>query len=288
MGFIPLAIFAAGLPASKTMNEFNEVESISQLSQVAAEPKTAMPGAIPFVIVPQNHRRESLEDTLPAPLRKKVNLNFDEAESFIRYLSEVKSDRTRVFASVGDCSASFRAVIDFHGNADTEASWCLHNANYACPLTEEWQAWMGGNTRTMAQDQFAYFLEENGSWIVEPSSAEVLEVAKTLQAKKEVDFHSAIRLDNGAVQLKYLETINAKAGEQGAMIIPTQFKLGIAPFVGGSRYAVAARLRYRIAEKSVVFTYELIDPHLVIRDAAKGVMAEIEKATGIKPLMGKM
>ena len=66
----------------------------------------------------------------------------------------------------------------------------------------------------MTQVDFARFLEENMPDVVEPDSAELLEVALTFEAKKSVEFSSGVRLANGQIQFQYDE-VSPGHGEEG-------------------------------------------------------------------------
>jgi hypothetical protein len=79
----------------------------------------------------------------------------------------------------------------------------------------------------MSQAQFAEHLEDMAHTIVEPSAADLLEVAKTFQAKRNVDFSQAVRLDSGDVELSYAETTTAKVGTKGHIEVPSVFTLAL-------------------------------------------------------------
>lgn len=239
---------------------------------------------IPFIVTPKDTTMQSLEALLPAPTAIRSTVILDDVLSFARYVNEFKNENTKIFAQQSDLTATFRAVIDYSGKDNP--SWCNHKATYACPQSKEWKAWNFHNGTKLSQKDFAEFLEDNLIDIVNPSGAEVLEVAKSLVSKNTVNFKSGIRLDNGNEQLVYEETSEAKAGAKGELEIPTGFTLGIAPFKGGPSYRIEARLKYRIDSGRLLFFYELIKPHCVIADACAEIIAKINLETGIAPLAG--
>ena len=114
----------------------------------------------------------------------------------------------------------------------------------------------------------------------------MLEVSRTLEAKKKVNFASGIRLANGEVQFTYEEQIQGTAAK-GQIKVPETFVLGIPVFHGGPRYHVEARLRYRIADGgAMTMWYDLLRPHKIIEHAALEVWKEIETETGESILHG--
>ena len=88
----------------------------------------------------------------------------------------------------------------------------------------------------------------------------MLDMATTIQAKTDINFSSAKRLQNGQVQLQYTETIDARAGANGALEIPKEFTLGLRIFKNGGGYRLKARLKYRLNAGTLKFWYELDRP----------------------------
>jgi uncharacterized protein YfdQ (DUF2303 family) len=236
----------------------------------------------PFIVIPEGFKLDSLADLMPVA-EKRLKAQFDELDSFNRYVNEHKNDDTRIFSHVDGEGCSFEAIIDFHGK---EAAECKHRALYLCPKSIEWKRWTGANARPFNQTEFARFLEDNLIDIIDPQGSDILEIATSLEAKQSVDFASGVRLQNGAQKLAYQETIEAKAGEKGDITIPEKFTLGIAPFQNGEKWKLDARFRYRINSGKLTLSYELHRPHIIIEDACKGVVASIKDKTGIEPFVG--
>ena len=121
--------------------------------------------------------------------------------------------------------------------------------------------------------------------MVEPSGESLLKIALTLQAKTDVNFRTSRRLDNGQVQLQYVETIDARAGD-GSLEIPREFTIGIRLFKNEAGYKLRARLKYRLGNGKVKFWYELDRPLDAIEDAFKGKADEVQEKTGYPLLYG--
>lgn len=256
-------------------------------------------GEIPYVVLPEAAKLECLEHLLPAPLRRRGCVELDEVQSFIRYVSDYQTPRTVIFARMTPppvAGATFVAVFDYHAAAATEnpvvrgagneAGWAQDRASYNCPVTVEWKRWSERSGRQMAQREFAEFLEESMLDVVTPSGAEVLEIVKTLMAKQTVDFTSSVKLDNGNVQLVYQENTEAKAGEKGNLQVPQEFCIGVPVFQNGPRYAVTAKLRYRIEGGKLAFKFDMMNPHLVVKDAFDELVRAIREQARIEPFIG--
>jgi uncharacterized protein YfdQ (DUF2303 family) len=243
---------------------------------------------VPFVLVPNGTNIQSLELFMAAPVRKRGSLTFSDVQSFIHYVNKHKVEgSTALFATVMEHGAVLSAVFDHHSSgAEGSPGWRAHTARYATQPTVEWKRWTAANKVQMGQKQFAEFLEENLTNIVSPAGAVVLEVARRLEAKTSVNFVSGVRLNNGDTQLVYEETTDAKAGEKGDLAIPEEFKIGLELFEGSAAYEVRARLRYRIEAKALKLWFELVNPHLIVKDAVKELVAAVRAETGLTALMG--
>lgn len=228
-----------------------------------------------YVAAPEGYRINELEieKTLPAPIRIRQSTKHEALDSFIAYLDRYSDENTVIFAKVDGDTPNFNAVIDYHSKS--KASWGTHTATYTCVQTPEWRTWSGSNGKGMTQADFALFIENNAPDIVEPRSADMLLVARSISAKKNIDFSSDIRLDNGQVQFKYSETIQGSV-QQGTIAIPERFKLQMAVFQGSEIYDFEARFRYRLVEGGVLkLSYDLWRANKVIEAAAKRVIAQL-------------
>ena len=236
----------------------------------------------PAVLIPEGYRVQIFEDHREQPLRVQQILAAATAEAFVDYIKRFWDVGTLVFADVS--KTAFSAIIDYHRGADLP-DWCKHRIGYACPHSKEWHIWSERSGKFHNQAQFAEFIEDNLIDIVEPNGAEMLEVAKTLDARSNVRFKSAIRLDNGETQLVYEEVIDGAAGAKGQMKIPQTIKLALRVFQGEHPYAVEARFKYRIKEGALTMWYELIRPHRIVEDAFAGILARIREQLGDIPVI---
>lgn len=260
----------------------NEVSEIADLTLRAAQVRTV--GKTPVTFLPKDTQVVDLEKYLEAPTRKRgTNLLYD-LESFVQVVSDQKTTATRLYYLNGEEARKyFKAVFDDH---DKEPGWRQHQATYLLIHSVEWRTWLSSNKKQMNQETFAQFIEDNLLDIAQPPGAEMLEISRTLEAKKKVSFASGVRLSNGANELTFEETISGTAGK-GKFQIPELFTIGVCVFEGGDRYAVEARLRYRIQDGGhLTMWYDLVRPHKVIEDAFAQLKTKVEAQTGLKPING--
>ncbi|HWH83200.1 MAG TPA: DUF2303 family protein [Burkholderiaceae bacterium] len=268
------------------MEDSTIINDAAALGTALAQPRTTVNDSddpsIPFVVVPEGYEVHDLERLFPVPARKKGTIEFRDAGSFCRAVKDsAEGGATKLYGNPR--TPSFKAVFNDHGS---EPGWQDHIATYACPLSIEWKTWMGNNKKQVNQEVFAQFIEDNSPDCAVPSAADMIEISRTLEAKKKVNFASGIRLSNGQTELTYEEEVTGTAAK-GRLTIPEIFTLGIPVLEGGPRYAVEARLRYRIADGGkLTLWYDLLRPHKVLEDAAAEVWKLIEDTTGFKVLNG--
>ncbi len=145
--------------------------------------------------------------------------------------------------------------------------------------TDTWDEWMGANKRKMGQQAFAEFIEDHIPDIADPPGAQLLEMATTLDAKKNATFSSSIRLQTGARQFSYVEDVSGTT-QKGTVQIPELFQLALEPFAGAGKYQVPARLRYSLESGHLLLHYHIIRSEDIIRTAFADVRATI--ADGLK------
>lgn len=216
-----------------------------------------------------------LEKFLPVPAYAKAKVNARTVAALIAYVGRHGKAESAIFADVE--AGRVQAVVDYL-SAGNDPAHKAHVCEYAAPFSEEWKRWTGIDSKKMPQAEFARFIEENREDIVTPDGATMLELSKTLDAKRKVAFKSGMRLDNGDYDLEYKdETTATGGGIDGKIAIPSEIELGIPVFYGGDRYKIKALFRYRIEDGKLVMWIDLHrSKH--IRDAAFADIIETVKA----------
>ncbi len=250
----------------------------------SVDPHELTPGFVGGVMVPAGakYHEIDLSSYLPEPTRKRGTVHVHDAASLIAYAAGHATPATRLFADV----YARTLVLVLNGHADDAAGWGDHKAQLVLKHTPEWSAWAALDGKLVAQTDFAEHIEDRLDDIQSPPGADLLELAQTFQAKTGVEFASAIVLESGQRQLTYKETIDARAGQAGQVVIPKEFELGLRPFEGGDAYKVVARLRYRINGGHLTIGYQLTRVEDVLRSAVNDVIEQVAEATGLGVLRG--
>ena len=248
------------------------------------QPVPSVFGDAQFVVHKNDEELHSLESLGAKPMRKKGIITVRDTTSFLLYF-KIHQLGSAIYGSYKP--PKFTAVFNDHQRDD--AGWGDHRMVYDCPHSPEWATWIGSDGRQMPQVNFAEFLEDNLPDVIasnesEPTGAQMLEVAQSFTAKSDVNFSSAVRLQNGTVQFTYEETTEAKS--RGDFKVPEKFFIGIAVFEQGPKYRMEARLRYRINGGKLMVWYDILRPHKILEDAVKNIWDEIQTGTTVQIIHG--
>ncbi len=280
------------------MADINQIESALDAGEKLGELKSqgtvhqVEANGLPFLLRPEGYTFEPLDKHGLAPLMVRAAVRLDEPTSFVDYVNRYKNRDSVVFADL--VARKFEAVIDYHQAPATEAEtgttggaagvkprWGRHRATLGCDTTDDWQAWEAKSNKAMSQVDFARFIEDHIPNIADPSGTDLLLMATTLEAKKDVTFRQSTRLANGEHQLRFEETITGTAGSQNGQIqIPNEFVLGLEPFQGVGLKRIDARFRYRITEGKLTLWFELVRAEEVLEKAFTDVVAQIRTGLG--------
>jgi uncharacterized protein YfdQ (DUF2303 family) len=256
--------------------------------------------AVLQIAVPKSMELKEIdtEKLLPNPRRAKTTATMGDVDSFLTYVHRHEKEASVVWCAFNPVSAalSFTAVLDDHGAAP---GWRQHRATFTPTLSLEWQAWTQHNKKAMDQLPFAEFLESNENDIASvegmPTSLQMHAMATEFVARQDLAIRSVIRLQSGGVQLNYVN--DADAGTTEAMKVFEKFAIGIpvfwtqpaplaeAPLQPVAAFRIDARLKYRLAQGKVNFTYELIRPDRVHQTAAVELIESMRVRLGTVPLL---
>lgn len=229
-----------------------------------------------------------IEDHLEAfretPRRKSGIYQVHDAESFLAYLAKHGDDNSEVWADV--VGNRITGVLNAHGDGSQGQRWEDHRVVYQVKHTDAWVAWVRHDGHLLDQSTFAEHIEDRAVDIVDPSGADMLELAQTITATIGGSFESSKRLSTGERQLEYREKIDAQGGKKGQFAIPETFTLALKPFEGADPFKVIARLRLRINGGDLRIGYKLERPEDVLRGAFLSVVEAITEGVHLPVLRG--
>jgi uncharacterized protein YfdQ (DUF2303 family) len=267
-----------------------EVAQEAARAQATAIPLT--PGtlyAFPTANGPELVDMGAYTERLPTPQRKRGATTVEDVASFASYYGKHADDATETYVNVDRRIVT--AVLDAHTEAGPR--WGDHRLHLQLKFTRSWAEWTANDRKWLTQRDFANFVEDHLTDLVEPNAATMLEIASTFQAKTTVKFASQTKLSSGDANLVWEETTDAAAGAKGNVKVPTHFKIVVKclelPVVEGEDpvvYGIEARFRYQIERGVLHVQYLLDDPQAVVRDAVLAVVGQVEKELGVAVLRG--
>jgi uncharacterized protein YfdQ (DUF2303 family) len=271
------------------MTETTDVtaETIRDLAYAATSPQVLEAGCVyGWLSNGQVHRIDLTGDQyLDLPARKRGTVTVRDVASFAHYHERHADADSEVYADLD--AATFTAVLDAHCTGG--ARWQQHRLILALQQTLPWKTWLSQDRRMLPQQQFAEFLEDNCRDLASDrpvSAADLLEIAQSFQANTKVKFSSGKRLATGQTQLTYVEEIDARAGNRGEIVIPSEFALAIVPFEDCAPAIVPARFRYRLDGGELRLGYFLADPARIAREAVAEIAEKVADACGTTVMRG--
>ncbi len=278
--------FAAAVNVAEDAPEPLQIaELLQNLTAGVLQPQKV--GDATFVTLPPNYSHaditQAVEKAAPTPARKRGTVLLHDVASLIAYAQ----DQQQTAAGYVYADIDARTICAVFNDQKGAPGWRDHRAQFQAEFTTEFKLWMQKNKQPMGQGEFAEFIEDNIADLQGTEGANLLTVATTIQASTGIAFSSARRLQDGQTQLTYNETIDAKAGADGALKIPQVFELGLRIFKNGAGYKLKARLKYRLASGSVKLWYELDRPERAVEDAFGEYVATVREQSGYQVLIGK-
>ncbi|WP_162299556.1 DUF2303 family protein [Pseudomethylobacillus aquaticus] len=263
------------------------------VAEITRQPRVEHIEGVPYLLMPASNGGwdwEPKEALLAAPLRKSGTVHVHDADSFIMMAKRHGSLADAViYVDVDYTNNKVQATAVYNDHGD-QAGWRDHTTVFMPRQTEEWRRWNKNNKKTMSQVEFANYLEQNIQDIHGgddlPTGSDVLTFVSSLQETRKVKYGSAINLQNGTVQIEFIE--DGEKAQKGKLELFREFAVGAAPFFGGTPFKVRAFLRYRIDRNTgeIVFWYELQRADKVLEEACKEMIERIKGESGLPVVYG--
>jgi uncharacterized protein YfdQ (DUF2303 family) len=287
------------------------VETIAQLGRdaTALDVMTIIPPADAKGLVPFTagfERRDGEMKSFAAlaeewrihPARKRGTSNVSTLASFIELVRRHQTDHSAIFASTSWPKLGLLAVIDYHEAAAGNPAFCQHKINYTFPVTEEFKAWLDTDGKAMTQAIFAAFIEDRIAEIAGTSREEEAEFGQLFQTAfatpadmmmlsrgLEVHVSSAVKaahtLSSGEKEIVFHEEHDTK------ITVPGLFMVSVPAFLDANPVRLPARLRYRVANGSLSWFYQLYRWKELLRAAiVKDVASVTQRNRTCPPIEG--
>lgn len=235
-----------------------------------------------------------------APKRRKGTATATTLASFIALVERHKDVHSVLFARTSWPDPGLTAVFDYH-ERNGSPRFGEHRARYAFPVTVEFAAWIGSNRKWLGQAEFARFVEERIADLSVPLDSEVAEfeplfrqkfavptdlvdLARGLEVNVGRKVKNAVRLQSGEASVSFEEEHTTARGEP--LHVPGLFMLRLPAFVDGQLVSIVARLRYRVADGAILWSYDLYLWEEILRRRVVTDFATAATQTGLLAIEG--
>lgn len=273
------------------MQDNSDVDAAARYAIASTNVKNH-PGFRPVILVPPDFKVEKLEPEWLEPLPDHIRqtLNIAELESFVRYVKQFKTFSAQVFAFANDKGARLTAVLDYHeSGSEAKPHRGKHLVNYQPDYSDDFKAWCAINGKAMTQNDFLDHLRKWGDTITSHTDADMIELVSSLDFKIDAQFSSHVERTTGGRKLVYDEKVEGSAQMRKQEIkVPDAMAVKMPIFVGGKEYQIGLELLYRPQGGHLHIIVELKRPHLIVREAVKDIIADVQAGTEIEPFFGSI
>lgn len=284
----------------------SDAEGIEIITLQAPEGVVGVPKAVP---VARHHGaspklagvKEFFDAYRIGPERRKGTAAVTTLQSFVALVTRHMNADSVIFANTSWPNPKLTAVIDYH-QADGGARFCNHKIDYSFPITPEFKAWMDYNGKPIGQGDFAAFLEDRVADLAAPYDAEradyerllntkfalpneIVELSRGLQVTVAANVKNAHTLQNGEVEIVWTEEHRDQTGAK--IIVPGLFMIAVPAFIDGDPIRLPARLRYRVKEGKITWSYHLYKWDFWLRERVKEDLDTAAKETSLPAFEGK-
>lgn len=271
-----------------------------------------------IAIVPVGKKIENLEPIFAQyrqkPLRRKGTHIVTDLASLIEVTNRFKDGDSVLFANEDRIAPSMTAVLNWHRQgAAGDPAFGDHRVHYAFPVSDEWKAWTeacideDGEKKWLSQREFAEFIEDHIINVIPPPAEneqgpqtkvllertglklagpeKLMDLSKGLAVNEGKRVEAQHNLQSGAATLRFQTEHTDAAG--APLVVPGAFVIQIPVFLKGAVYPMPVRLRYRVANGGVVWSFELYLADHVFDDAFKGACDQAKENTKLPLFFGK-
>ena len=291
--------------------------------QVTVSPSQVDEGERLFVTHPSDLTlvdvTESAMKGLRNPLFRKGTVTLTALDSLVDFTNRMKMLQTALFADAE--KHTLLTVFDYHDpinvpDAPEDAEpklaisfpspqWGRYRAFFAFPQSRQYKAWRGANKKAMTQSDLASFIEDNVVDVMSPASLAddktaalvhqlglklagpetLLSVARGLSIKAEEQIAQVVNLSTGETQIQYTQT-HTKDESAVDIKVPTGFIIALPIFEGDAAYQLLVRLKYRKAQQSIHWHFDIYNIDRAFDDAFEQSCDRVRVATSLPLFYG--
>lgn len=267
--------------------EIDNMQAVIDAARAGQTPVTlAVADHFRIVSAPESVETHTLdlEKFNATPFRKRGLVTVFDADSLNRLLIDnAGTGHITVYVNPDADKPAIVAVLNGAGPAGP--GWSDFRVAIGFRETPQWAKWKAIDGRLLPQATFAEFIEDNLPDVATPDGATMMEIVTYFNATRSGDFRSAVKLNNGTIQLTNNENIEASVGA-GNISVPEIFEVALSPIFGVQPFRIPARFRYRIDNRKLLLGFKLQRIEDVMATIIKDIEAEIVLPEGAAKVYG--
>lgn len=245
----------------------------------------------PILIKDEQGNFESLEKYLLTPTRTRLN---ETLTSFMSYLEALKSRLNKDEATIYARAVQNRKFTDF--TFEGVAHDCRMGDQWRDDFKLNWKGiytvsardWLMNDEKGLSQEEFALFIDKHMNDIVSPdggdfagypTKAELFNFVTTLEDSKNQKFARKVNVQNGDVSVS-LERVSDDGTVQRLKLFE-RFAISLQLYEGFPAYRVSVKLRYRVANGTIMFFYDIEGLEELFIENRDWAAAQIRETTGL-------
>lgn len=175
----------------------------------------------------------------------------DDRSSLVDYANRFSDANSLIIADYD--AGKITAYLDWHQDNKNglAARQNRHSVTLKLRNSEEWSRWNKMEGEMHAQSDFAMFIEENVTDIIDPDHSQMLEICRDLEATQGSAFKSSTRLESGDRKFTY----ETETHIRGDISVPTEIKLLIPLYNGEEPVEVRAKFRFKATPQGLVLGF---------------------------------
>jgi uncharacterized protein YfdQ (DUF2303 family) len=248
-----------------------------------------------------------LDEYLLTPERIRGTSAHTTLGSWLKHYAAFKDEGTAVFANGLMSDPKITAVYNYNLASDNPR-FGDHRAVFNCTLSDEWNAWSRHGGSALSQHEFAAFIEDNigdiqgkpdltdeaNAVLKDVSSmlgyayagqADMLQLSRGIEINESAKAKTGANLRSGERTLEYITEHKDGNGEK--LAVPGLFLIAIPVFKDGVIYRLPVRLRYRLKDGTVLWSYDIYRDDKAFKDAYDEICAQIATQTGAAVFVGQ-
>lgn len=249
-----------------------------------AKPMIETPDGRRLIVRPREFDVQDVSDPHRLPPRIKQKITFIDRSSLTTYAKRFQDHRSILLANYE--AGTIAAHLDWHASSDhdLEPQACDHVATLKIDDSEEFTRWNKMEGKLHSQEEFAYFVEENVSDVIDPEASDLVEICRELEATQGTAFKSGTRLENGDRTFIYETETRVKS----EVSVPTEITLRIPLYHGEEPSEVRAKFRFRPSTNGLMLGFQWHRVEYARQATFRQMAHQVSEDTGLMPLFGAL